>query len=202
MNKKNDSLYNTISERLKKYRPHLDKIVKKREKSDSFKIILRTENFHDHWPLQYRYHEFDFLKGKTKREKDKVILMYGIKSLIEFEQDIEKSKVTQPYKLYLFFDNSDCFSKEDILLWPYVYFSKDKRYFFGSFFLTKAISGYAKYIEGLLEDLGVLFYFNIFDYKLDVESDDITVILDFKENMNKGKINVVELLKVRKNKES
>ena len=203
MNKKNDSLYNTISERLKKYRPHLDKIVKKREKSDSFKIILRTENFHDHWPLQYRYHEFDFLKGKTKREKDKVILMYGIKTFIEFEKEIVRSKYKQFYSLYLLFYCDDFFFERDSLLWPAICFCNDRKYLgsydMDSYIFKTSISEYSDCIRNLLRDLKTEEYFNMFEFNyLDSEIEDVTVMIDFKEHMSKSKINVSELLKVKR----
>ena len=68
-----------------------------------------------------------------------------------------------------------------------------------SYIFKTSISEYSDCIRNLLRDLKTEEYFNMFEFNyLDSEIEDVTVMIDFKEHMSKSKINVSELLKVKR----
>lgn len=198
MNTKIINLLEIINKKLVLYQKHLDKITKECESKESFIKSINTKNFCDHWPLQYRYYEYDFLKGKKRIEKEKIILMYGLQRFIEFELCLEKQKYDKPYKLYLFFDGDEYFFKRGTLLWPYISFCNNKKYLYSydteRNVFQKGKSVYAEHIRELLEELHLLELFNIFEYQSLKYNDEAVVVLDFKEQINKFKVNASFLL--------
>lgn len=201
MNEKIKKLYGLVDRYIKKYRLYFKKIEIRRKKTNSFTYLVRVKNFCDHFPLQYRYKQFDFLKDKDKHERDTIILMYGIKTFIEFEEKINKEKINFPYNLYLtFYGDKESFFKKNTLLWPYINFCNDKKYLktydINTYILEKPKTNYSKYISTLLKENKISKYFTIFEYNyINAKIEDSIVCIDFRKNMNKSKINIIKLLK-------
>jgi hypothetical protein len=204
MHKRIEKLSESVNQYLSEYKKDFAKITRRCEKYDSFDKAVHTNNFCDEWPLQNRYQQFDFLKGKKRVHKEKIILMYGIQRFIEFENILENLNYDKPYSLYLFFQGDEYFFKKGNLLWPRICFCNDKKeintYDKNTWIYNKGESIYAKHIEKLMKELEILNYFDIIEYKainpqlLYLSDEDVTVVIDFKDKIKSKKFNMKELL--------